>query len=170
MSVGIDKWDDDHKVLLELINRLDEALQSGAAADMVRAAIDTLVAYAEVHFRIEEKLMETLRYPRYPSHRAEHDQMRAWISERRSVAEAANAAELLRDMAEHLVHWLYTHVLTIDMQYTEFFDEQRRKVAMMLETYEGLSLAVPPQSPPPSPPPSQPSSPPSEPQPPQPLA
>lgn len=140
MTVGIDKWDSDHKVLLALINRLDEALQGEGGADLVRQAIDALVAYAEVHFRIEEKLMETLRYPRFLSHKAEHDAMRAWITERRSLAEAGNAAELLYDMAEHLVHWLYTHVLTVDMQYTEFFDEQRVKVNRMLADYEGLKL------------------------------
>lgn len=143
MSVGIEKWDSDHKVLLELINRLDEALRNSGGPETVRRAIDTLVAYAEVHFRIEEHLMQTLRYPRYASHRAEHDTMRAWIAERREWAESGDSAAVLADMAEHLVHWLYTHVLTIDMQYTEFFDEQRRKVGALLDDYDGLTLEPP---------------------------
>ncbi len=140
MTVGIDKWDSDHKVLLELINRLDEALQGGGGPEAVQQAIDILVAYAEVHFRIEEKLMQDLRYPRFASHKAEHDGMRAWIAERREKARTDAGVALLRDMAEHLVHWLYTHVLTIDMQYSEFFDQQRRKVDALLINYEGLTL------------------------------
>lgn len=139
MSVGIEKWDSDHKVLLELINRLEDSV-SGGRAELVRQAIDTLEAYAEVHFRIEEDVMAALRYPRTASHKAQHDGMRAWIAERRAVAEAGNAADLLQGMAEHLVHWLYTHVLTVDMQYTEFFEEQRRKVTVLLADYRGLEL------------------------------
>lgn len=146
MSVGIEKWDSDHKVLLELINRLDEALHGGGGMEAVRHAIDVLDAYAEVHFRIEESLMQALRYPRYAKHKAEHDAMRAWITERRAWAESGDSAAMLADMAEQLVHWLYTHVLTIDMQYTEFFDEQRRKVSALLADYEGLALEPTPLS------------------------
>lgn len=139
MSVGIEKWDADHKVLLELINRLGESVSAGRA-ERVHQAIVTLEAYAERHFRIEEDVMAALRYPRTASHKAQHDGMRAWIAERRAIAAAGNAGDLLQDMAEHLVHWLYTHVLTIDMQYTEFFDEQRRKVEGLLSGYTGLEL------------------------------
>lgn len=140
MSVGIDIWDADHKVLLELINRLDEALRGHGAPEVVRQAIAALTGYAEVHFRCEERLMQALRYPRFASHKGEHDAMREWIADRARLAEAGDPATLLPDMAEQLVHWLYTHVLTIDMQYSEFFDEQRRKVGELLAGYTGLKL------------------------------
>lgn len=141
MSVGIDKWDADHRVMLELINRLDGALhQERFDSATVARAIDTLVAYAEVHFLIEEQAMKALGYPRTTSHLEEHERMRAWIAEQRARAGSADAAKLLRDMAEHLVHWLYTHVLTIDMQYSEFFDEHRPALDRLLATYQGLRL------------------------------
>ena len=140
MSVGIDKWDSDHKILLELINRLDEALHGDVGPELVLRAIDALDAYAKIHFSIEERVMQTLHYPRFASHKAEHDSMRLWIAERRALAEAGNPTQLLPDMAEQLVHWLYTHILTIDMQYCEFFDERRRKLGSLLADYQGLAL------------------------------
>lgn len=141
MSVGIEKWDSDHKVLLELINRLDQALQARVFdAAVVRKAIDTLVEYAEIHFAIEERTMEKLGYPRLEAHRGEHAKMRAWIAEQRHRAEDDDCGAVIRDMAEHLVHWLYSHVLTIDMQYSDFFDDQRRKLDALLRDYHGLRL------------------------------
>lgn len=141
MSVGIDKWDSDHRVLLELINRLDHAVGAGAP-DMavVRQAVETLVAYAEVHFQIEEKLMARLEYPRLESHKAEHEKMRAWIAEH-CLRPGLDASDFTHDLAEYLVHWLYSHVLTIDMQYTEFFDDHRLAVETLLGGYDGLALA-----------------------------
>ncbi len=141
MSVGIDKWDSDHKALLELINRLDQTLQARMFdAAVVRQAIDTLVDYAEIHFASEERAMEQLGYPRWEAHRVEHAKMREWVAKQRRRAEADDCATVLSDMAEHLVHWLYNHVLTVDMQYSEFFCDQRRKLDALLREYEGLRL------------------------------
>lgn len=141
MSVGIEKLDSDHKVLLELINRLDQVLRAETidAAD-VRKAMDTLVDYADVHFGIEERAMAKLGYPLTDRHQAEHAEMRAWVTEQRRRADYDDCRLLMRDMAEHLVHWLYNHVLTVDMQYSEFFADQRRRLDGLLQDYEGLKL------------------------------
>ncbi len=143
MSVGIEKWDSDHRVLLELINRLDRALQDAAAGPgVVREAIASLAAYAEVHFEIEERVMAALKYPRLAAHQAEHEKMRQWIAVQRERAEIDDSDAVVRDLAEQLVHWLYTHVLTVDMQYSDFFDENRRRVEVLLRDYEGLRLTT----------------------------
>lgn len=138
MSIGFDKWDSDHRTLLVLLDRLDDALQAGNSAEVVGPALDRLAEYAEIHFRSEEDAMERFGYPRVASHKEEHQRLRDWVGEQRARLAGSPAEAATRDMAEYLVHWIYTHVLTADMDYAEFFDGHRRQVLQLLTDYPGL--------------------------------
>ncbi len=71
MSVGVDLFDSDHKALIGLINRLHESLESDEPAPL-HEILDTLIAYAELHFAREEKGLEACRYPEIEIHRDQH--------------------------------------------------------------------------------------------------
>ena len=62
--------DDQHNTILEFVTSFEKAV----AAQSDRTAIQALVArtrdFTQIHFVIEESLMQIVRYPRFAAHRA----------------------------------------------------------------------------------------------------
>ena len=57
LSVGIEEIDSQHKVLVDLLNEVHEAIQRGRTLEATRDIIARLDEYARVHFAVEESLM-----------------------------------------------------------------------------------------------------------------
>ena len=62
-SVGIEKFDRQHKVLVHFLNELYEALQAGQGRKALAHVLNGLIVYTNTHFAAEEKLMERYGYP-----------------------------------------------------------------------------------------------------------
>ena len=83
-SVGVAEIDEQHQELIELINRLHEAIEQGSAGNAASSAIneldtmssvlDELVDYSCYHFSTEEKYMLEYTYPEYDRHKRLHAQ------------------------------------------------------------------------------------------------
>lgn len=71
-SVGIKKMDDQHKVLVGLINALhgQKDLKDKAFVEKVFA---TLVQYTVQHFGDEEKIMKRMAFPDFNMHHKQHE-------------------------------------------------------------------------------------------------
>ncbi|OOZ40394.1 hypothetical protein BOW53_07955 [Solemya pervernicosa gill symbiont] len=72
-SVGIEEIDNQHKVLVGLINELDDALRVHSNREMVQGVIDQLIDYTKLHFAVEESIMRLFKYKEYEPHKAVHD-------------------------------------------------------------------------------------------------
>ncbi len=57
MSVGFREFDDDHKVLIGVINKLASAGMDEVPAEVVQQSLSTLNRYARFHFEREERVM-----------------------------------------------------------------------------------------------------------------
>jgi hemerythrin len=55
-SVGIEEFDNDHKKLIELINRLHQAMLDKKAKEVLGEIINELVDYTIYHFNKEEAM------------------------------------------------------------------------------------------------------------------
>ncbi|PKN57452.1 MAG: GGDEF domain-containing protein [Betaproteobacteria bacterium HGW-Betaproteobacteria-17] len=113
---GIQAVDDQHRHLVELINRYGELVTENrlAPADQ-QQALSALAAYADYHFREEDALMaEWGLDPRHlVSHRREHGAFLRDVAliAGRTLAEDGTAAA---DLLDFLVHWLAYHMLVQD--------------------------------------------------------
>lgn len=120
LSVGIEEIDEQHKVLVELLNQLHRAIVLHHAGQEVARILDELVSYTHTHFAVEESLMRLLAYPDYDAHRAQHERLigqvldfrRKLIDERRPIT-----FELLH----FLKQWLTLHIMESDQRYTAHF-------------------------------------------------
>ena len=72
LSVGVDKFDTHHKKLVDLINKLHDAMSTGKGAETIGSVLDDLIKYTQYHFAEEEKLMTLHKYPDLEKHKAEH--------------------------------------------------------------------------------------------------
>jgi len=78
----IDVIDDDHKGLIDIINRVLEAEREGTS---VKWALGELAAYANDHFTREEKMMEAANYPDLAAHKKTHKAFVEWLQSLRTV-------------------------------------------------------------------------------------
>jgi hemerythrin len=120
LSVGVKQFDDEHKELISLVNRLNQALQIGGKQKAMEDILGSLARYTEIHFRHEEYYMKLYDYPAMPAHRKEHDDLTSQVidfSERLKTGKASFSIELLIFLRD----WLTKHILGSDMAYREFF-------------------------------------------------
>lgn len=72
LSVGVPRMDDQHRVLLRLINRVADLSASGGSGASIRTIMGQLVEYTRFHFGDEEKLMHAHGYDGLPAHQEIH--------------------------------------------------------------------------------------------------
>ncbi len=120
MSVGMDELDNDHKVLIKVINELAANAESEARRDVVRQCLISLRRYAEFHFAREEKVMSACNYPQLDIHKGEHRDFVKRIQDvtARFDAGPEDASGVVnRELLEFLKGWLNHHILIEDMAY-----------------------------------------------------
>jgi hemerythrin-like metal-binding protein len=123
MSVGLSMLDADHRVLIDLINRLDSvAGATDAREDVVRRVIDALVLYASFHFEREEKVMAACGFPGMDPHMEEHAAFFRHVNGLRGQIGKTALAALHDDLLEYLRNWLRHHILIQDMAYKPFVE------------------------------------------------
>lgn len=118
-SVGFPTLDEHHKHLARLINQLSDFGTGEGNSEAVDEVIMALVQYAMYHFEHEEKLMDSLGYPRLDSHRLEHTQFCEVITET-SYGATLGIIDL-NHLTDYLVRWWKNHILQEDMQLKSYF-------------------------------------------------
>ena len=68
-DVGVPPMNDEHKVLIALMNRLWEQNKEGAPQHVLIDTLAKLHGYTEKHFADEEAYMESVSYPDIELHR-----------------------------------------------------------------------------------------------------
>ena len=118
MSVGMDELDNDHKVLIKVINDLADNADNESRRDVVRQCLVSLRRYAEFHFAREEKAMSACGYPQLEIHKGEHRDFVKRIQDvtARFDAGPEDAAGIVNnELLEFLKGWLNHHILIEDM-------------------------------------------------------
>jgi hemerythrin len=127
-SVGVDSIDTDHKLLISLINQLDDAIRGGEPKETVNNVLDALLDYTNYHFAREEMLMRACGYPDIEAHARTHATLRAQVHDIRGRyrrnAESIHAREVLA----FLKNWLTTHIIGRDKLYAPFMQSAEQKV------------------------------------------
>lgn len=120
-ALGIEFIDDQHKYLINLINRIDAAVEENDSVGIVEAILD-MKLYTEVHFAEEEDLMRKAGYPQLHEHMALHrkfiDKADLFLDELEQTPLAATA-----EISSYLMEWLVTHIQTVDAHYARYIRE-----------------------------------------------
>jgi hemerythrin-like metal-binding protein len=126
LSVGVTAFDNDHKKLLEIFNKLFTALSQGAANEVVPTILTELSNYTKTHFNNEENAFKKFNYPEYESHKKLHD---GFIKELQDLNDKFNKGHftLAVPMFNILTDWIKNHIKTIDKKYTNFLNQNGLK-------------------------------------------
>lgn len=122
-GIGHAEIDEDHRVMLALINELHDVQSEGSERTALGAVFDRLIEHSRQHFEREETIMAALHYDhdrlleQCSEHRILADQLRGMQS-RLDVGDAA--APIAEELQEFLMTWFYGHVLEEDMKFKPY--------------------------------------------------
>ncbi len=115
LSCNNDMIDADHKRLIELINRLHDAMMARQGSKMIGDVLNELVDYTKTHFGREEALMASKVYPHFLPHKGEHDKFIEQVNALQKKLEGGAISISLETM-DFLRDWLFNHIMKVDQQ------------------------------------------------------
>ena len=118
MSVGIKVIDDDHKILLGLLNQCLEAMESGKTLS-IQSVFRELERYTHYHFAREEDLMARCGYDDLDVHHETHEAMCDTLHNMADEVLYGADEETEAEIKAFLNSWLFKHIMGEDFQYRE---------------------------------------------------
>ena len=125
-SVNVSEIDNQHKKLVDLINKLHDAMKQGKSKEVLSEIISELINYTDVHFKTEEKYFDKFNYPKSDAHKTLHKNFVDKVLDFKNKYESGNAA-LSIEIINFLKDWLINHINGSDKEYSSFFNEHGLK-------------------------------------------
>ena len=125
-SVGISIIDEEHKKLIDIVNKATYIKQHDNNPRAIAEILVEITAYAQEHFKTEETHMIKFKYYDYKSHKDEHDSFSKIISDYWQEL-ANNKFKVIDAILEHLKCWLTDHIQVTDKKYVDCFKENGLK-------------------------------------------
>ena len=116
LEIGIEIIDGQHKRLVNLINKLDEATKEGRAVETVGETLKGLIDYTHTHFTTEQELLKEHNYEDYKLHCREHRIFTDQIEIYRDRLDAGSL-RISDDVMGYMRGWLLTHIGSSDRAY-----------------------------------------------------
>ncbi len=118
--VGIAEMDQQHQVMMSMINELNESILQSKNRETLENALDALIHYVKKHFAVEEKLFLQYAYPWTATHQAEHQ---AFIQKLTDILQEYKLCKSCLDnlLPAFMSNWLKNHIIGKDKTYSYFF-------------------------------------------------
>lgn len=127
-SVNVEQFDNEHKNLLNIINKLNKATLEGEGINSVNEILDELIDYTAFHFKNEEELFQKYKYPYYKEHKKTHDSIIEKVLEMKDkFNENPDDENVIYEIMELLKKWIINHILGTDKKYSDFFKNKKIK-------------------------------------------
>jgi len=117
LSVGIQEIDDQHKVLIDFLNQLHNAILHHHGADACGQIMDKLCEYTKIHFAVEESILRILDYPDYEDHKNHHENLLSQVRSLRLKMQTEDHS-ISFELLHFLKKWLTIHIMEEDTAYT----------------------------------------------------
>ena len=119
-SVGISKIDEEHKKLIDILNKTIHAKKHNVSPEELKEVLREMTDYTLTHFTTEEAYMKTFNYPEYKDHKEEH---RGFSSEIivYTYKVIKGQYQFTNELIEYLKQWLINHIQVTDRQYIDCF-------------------------------------------------
>lgn len=117
LKTGNRAIDNQHKYLIDIINDLAGAIESGQTAQSLKKIVNLLQYYTEWHFCNEEGCMERLKCPYAARNKDAHAQfIHTFLAFRAELDGGGDSHEIATRMYKTLTAWLVQHIQGIDAQ------------------------------------------------------
>ena len=116
LNTGIQVIDNQHKRIVEYINKLDDT-KTSQDKELILEVVNDLVDYTLSHFTFEESLMEEAGYPFIKGHKRVHQLFVKRIGD--YVQRFKMDEDITEDLLNTLRAWLINHIRSDDNDYVE---------------------------------------------------
>ncbi len=120
LDTGIEVIDNQHKRIVDYINKLDAARKTGNKND-ISLVLDELVDYTLSHFTFEESLMEEAGYPFINAHKKVHQLFTKRVGD--YIQRFKMGEDIADDLLNTLKAWLINHIRNDDNDYADIVRE-----------------------------------------------
>jgi hemerythrin len=122
LELGLTIVDEEHKILIQLINDLNEVqdvVDSEQKDIRLKIALQGLAEYTQTHFVVEEEFMRIYNYPDRDQHRRIHQAFIERISLLMDSLESGGL-DIPTSLMHFLKNWLSSHILEVDKKLVDF--------------------------------------------------
>ena len=130
LATGVDLIDNQHKMLLEKLNDISEAIEKELGIEVITKTLDFMIDYTDFHFGTEEKHMEKTSYPRIEYHKKMHNEFVDTLKNMTLEFQEDGATQRLAESVNiFLFNWLVKHIRGVDGAFGKFLKEQEFNMA-----------------------------------------
>jgi hemerythrin len=115
-SVGVKQMDDQHRVLIGILNELYDAMMNHCAIEITDPLVRQLAQYTQTHFAAEEAMMATAGFPELNEHREQHRRLIERVEAHVSLAAGKDLFQPVQ-LLHFLREWLAVHIQQEDKMY-----------------------------------------------------
>ncbi len=127
LDTRIPELDAQHRVMVDHINRLQEAAASGEPEQML-AGMDELIDCLRQHFIFEEKVLKMIDFSDFENHSQTHEAILERLREYRARMETSSIAEA-EELIDTLGPWVVDHIRHDDLDFGPTVREWLRDAA-----------------------------------------
>ena len=121
-SVNIQEIDEQHKVLVDLLNQLHNAIREHHGRATSREILNRLAEYTRTHFLLEESLMRLTHYPGFDIHKKQHQELMQQVDTLQQKVDKEKVA-ISFELLHFLRNWLIQHINDSDKRFGAHFDK-----------------------------------------------
>ena len=118
-ETGVVSLDNEHRELIEEINRLYEAVRDKRGTEVLGDILQMLEKYTVDHFKHEEKMMADYGYAGLEEHQKVHQDLIQAVDELKAKV-SFGTEDLARQLLKFLRYWLLEHIVEVDKKYGKF--------------------------------------------------
>ena len=119
--IGLPEIDDDHRHLVQRINRIGAEIDEASYALCVEL-FESLEAAAAAHFAREEDILDRLRYPEIERHREYHAELIRRVRELRRLGEGKVAKDALFQRFAEMADFVVDDIIRGDLEFKSFLN------------------------------------------------
>lgn len=125
LVIGIDSIDHEHKMLIERLNSVIEAIDNHQDEGTIAKTLDFLLDYTNFHFSNEENLMIANKYPGLEHQQKQHAKFKKDVYLLiLDFQEDGASKEISQQIKDLLLVWLIKHIMEVDLKLAEFINEE----------------------------------------------
>jgi hemerythrin len=126
LRIGIGDFDNEHREIVDALNALQIAVESGNGQSVTGPLLLKLARDTVAHFKAEEEMMDAAKYPGMVLHRMKHqhllEQLNAFLTRY-----SRNHATMDRHSLNFLRDWVTTHIQSEDMNFGLWLNEHGKR-------------------------------------------
>jgi hemerythrin len=112
-EVNIPEIDAQHRRLVEVINKLSDAMMLKQGYKIMPHILEELSAYVQLHFAAEEKIMREMNYPELEDHCQMHNELAQRVLDFRTAYTNDQSLDT-KALLDFLCQWLKDHISVND--------------------------------------------------------